>query len=92
NVKVFDPSTPNIQGQVDSIFQQQESAQFGDGRYQLLFKPGTYNNLNVQLGFYTSISGLGLKPDDTNFNGDVTVDAGWFNGNATQNFWRSAEN
>ncbi|ASY31312.1 MULTISPECIES: discoidin domain-containing protein [Streptomyces] len=92
NVKVFDPSTPNIQGQVDSIFQQQESAQFGNGRYQLLFKPGTYNNLNVQLGFYTSISGLGLKPDDTNFNGDVTVDAGWFNGNATQNFWRSAEN
>ncbi|MBW5254742.1 coagulation factor 5/8 type domain-containing protein, partial [Streptomyces sp. P01-B04] len=31
-------------------------------------------------------------PDDTTFNGDVTVDAGWFNGNATQNFWRSAEN
>ena len=24
--------------------------------------------------------------------GDVTVDAGWLNGNATQNFWRSAEN
>ncbi|MGW5237149.1 discoidin domain-containing protein, partial [Streptomyces nodosus] len=23
---------------------------------------------------------------------DITVDAGWFNGNATQNFWRSAEN
>ncbi|EDY44968.1 discoidin domain-containing protein [Streptomyces sp. SPB074] len=92
NVKVFDPSTPNVQGQVDQIFQQQESAQFGSGRYQLLFKPGTYNNLNVQLGFYTSISGLGLKPDDTNFNGDVTVDAGWFQGNATQNFWRSAEN
>ncbi|MDX6313926.1 MAG: hypothetical protein QOF44_3390, partial [Streptomyces sp.] len=31
-------------------------------------------------------------PNDTTFNGDVTVDAGWFNGNATQNFWRSAEN
>ncbi|MFE3251999.1 discoidin domain-containing protein [Streptomyces sp. NPDC059209] len=92
NVKVFDPSTPDIQGTLDQIFRQQESAQFGTGRYQLLFKPGTYNNLNAQLGFYTSISGLGLKPDDTNINGDVTVDAGWFNGNATQNFWRSAEN
>ncbi|MEV0848562.1 discoidin domain-containing protein [Streptomyces sp. NPDC049954] len=92
NVKVFSPSTPNIQQQVDAIFQQQESAQFGDGRYALLFKPGTYNNLNAQIGFYTSIAGLGLKPDDTTFNGDVTVDAGWFNGNATQNFWRSAEN
>ncbi|MFG2888524.1 coagulation factor 5/8 type domain-containing protein [Streptomyces sp. NPDC048248] len=92
NVLVFDPSTPNIQGKLDEIFKQQESAQFGTGRYALLFKPGTYNGLNAQLGFYTSISGLGLSPDDTAFNGDVTVDAGWFNGNATQNFWRSAEN
>lgn len=92
NVLVFDPSTPGIQAKVDEIFKQQESAQFGNGRYALLFKPGTYNNINAQLGFYTSIAGLGLKPDDTTFNGDVTVDAGWFNGNATQNFWRSAEN
>ncbi|MFB6778840.1 discoidin domain-containing protein [Streptomyces sp. NPDC056352] len=92
NVLVFDPSTPGIQAKVDEIFKKQESAQFGDGRYALLFKPGTYNNINAQLGFYTSIAGLGLKPDDTTFNGDVTVDAGWFNGNATQNFWRSAEN
>ncbi|MFC8538388.1 discoidin domain-containing protein [Streptomyces sp. NPDC057249] len=92
NVLVFDPSTPGIQAKVDEVFKKQESAQFGDGRYALLFKPGTYNNINAQIGFYTSIAGLGLKPDDTTFNGDVTVDAGWFNGNATQNFWRSAEN
>lgn len=92
NVIVFDPSTANIQGGLDEIFRQQESAQFGTGRYALLFKPGTYNGLNAQLGFYTSIAGLGLSPDDTTINGDVTVDAGWFNGNATQNFWRSAEN
>ncbi|MEU6387736.1 coagulation factor 5/8 type domain-containing protein [Streptomyces sp. NPDC046939] len=92
NVIVFDPSTPGIQARLDEIFKQQESAQFGAGRYALLFKPGTYNGLNAQLGFYTSIAGLGLSPDDTTINGDVTVDAGWFNGNATQNFWRSAEN
>ncbi|MFE2283384.1 discoidin domain-containing protein [Streptomyces sp. NPDC059443] len=92
NVIVFDPSTPNIQAKLDQVFAQQESAQFGSGRYQFLFKPGTYNGLNAQIGFYTSISGLGLNPDDTTINGDVTVDAGWFNGNATQNFWRSAEN
>uniref|UniRef100_A0AAU2JKW9 Discoidin domain-containing protein n=1 Tax=Streptomyces sp. NBC_00049 TaxID=2903617 RepID=A0AAU2JKW9_9ACTN len=92
NVIVFDPSTPNIQARLDQVFQQQEAAQFGSGRYQFLFKPGTYNGLNAQLGFYTSVSGLGLSPDDTTINGDVTVDAGWFNGNATQNFWRSAEN
>ncbi|MFD5786610.1 coagulation factor 5/8 type domain-containing protein [Streptomyces sp. NPDC127037] len=92
NVMVFDPSTPDIQGKVDEVFKKQESAQFGDGRYALMFKPGTYDNINAQIGFYTSIAGLGLNPDDTTFNGDVTVDAGWFNGNATQNFWRSAEN
>ncbi|MEU7209889.1 coagulation factor 5/8 type domain-containing protein [Streptomyces sp. NPDC044989] len=92
NVIVFDPSTANIQGRLDEIFKQQESAQFGTGRYALLFKPGTYHGLNAQLGFYTSIAGLGLSPDDTTINGDVTVDAGWFDGNATQNFWRSAEN
>ncbi|MEU9343064.1 discoidin domain-containing protein [Streptomyces sp. NPDC048278] len=92
NVIVVDPSTPNLQAKFDSVFAQQESAQFGTGRYQFLLKPGTYNGINAQLGFYTSISGLGLNPDDTQINGDVTVDAGWFNGNATQNFWRSAEN
>lgn len=92
NVLVFDPSTPDIQARLDEVFRQQESAQFGTGRYALLFKPGTYHGLNAQLGFYTSIAGLGLSPDDTTINGDVTVDAGWFGGNATQNFWRSAEN
>ncbi|MFE1953680.1 coagulation factor 5/8 type domain-containing protein [Streptomyces sp. NPDC059524] len=92
NVLVFDPSTPGIQAKLDEVFQQQESAQFGTGRYALLFKPGTYSGLNAQIGFYTSIMGLGLSPDDTHINGDVTVDAGWFDGNATQNFWRSAEN
>ncbi|MEV8034276.1 discoidin domain-containing protein [Streptomyces sp. NPDC086182] len=92
NVIVVDPSTPDLQAKFDQVFAQQESNQFGSARYQFLMKPGTYNGINAQVGFYTSISGLGLNPDDTHINGDVTVDAGWFNGNATQNFWRSAEN
>lgn len=94
NVHVYDPSmsASEIQADLDAVFRQQESAQFGDGRYALLFKPGTYNGLNAQLGFYTQIAGLGRNPDDTTINGDITVDAGWFDGNATQNFWRSAEN
>ncbi|MEV8455273.1 coagulation factor 5/8 type domain-containing protein [Streptomyces sp. NPDC052095] len=92
HVIVFDPSTPGMQARLDEVFRQQESAQFGTGRWALLLKPGTYSGLNAQIGFYTSIMGLGLSPDDTHINGDVTVDAGWFGGNATQNFWRSAEN
>ncbi|WP_428985176.1 discoidin domain-containing protein [Streptomyces hundungensis] len=92
NVDIIDPSTPDIQGKLDAVFKQQESAQFGSGRHAFLFKPGTYNTINAQIGFYTQIAGLGLRPDDTTFNGDVTVDAGWAGGNATQNFWRAAEN
>ncbi len=94
NVIVFDPSMSGatIQSQVDAIFNQQQANQFGTQRYALLFKPGSYSGFNAQIGFYTSIAGLGQNPDDVQIHGDVTVDAGWFNGNATQNFWRSAEN
>jgi len=93
-VIVFDPSqsTATIQSQADTIFRQQESNQFGTQRYVLAFKPGTYNGLNIQVGFYTSVLGLGQNPQDTRINGDITVDAGWMQGNATQNFWRSVEN
>ncbi|WP_240942783.1 discoidin domain-containing protein [Planosporangium thailandense] len=94
NVIVFDPSMSGtaIQAQLDTVFRQQERNQFGTQRYALLFKPGTYSGINAQIGFYTSIAGLGRNPDDVRINGDVTVDAGWAGGNATQNFWRSAEN
>jgi hypothetical protein len=94
NVIVFDPtqSSASIQAQADTIFHQQESNQFGTQRYVLAFKPGTYNGLNIQVGFYTSVVGLGQNPQDVRINGDITVDAGWMAGNATQNFWRSVEN
>ncbi|GIH16667.1 discoidin domain-containing protein [Rugosimonospora africana] len=94
NVIVFDPSmsSTSIQSRLDSVFAQQETAQFGTGRYELLFKPGSYSGLNAQIGFYTSIAGLGQNPDDVALHGDITVDAGWNAGNATLNFWRSAEN
>ncbi|MFG1608583.1 discoidin domain-containing protein [Actinoplanes sp. NPDC049265] len=94
NVIVFDPSmsSASIQSQADTIFRQQETNQFGTQRYVLAFKPGTYNGLNIQVGFYTSVLGLGQNPQDVRINGDITVDAGWFQGNATQNFWRSVEN
>jgi hypothetical protein len=94
NVIVYDPSmsSASIQASVDSVFNTQQSNQFGTQRYALLFKPGSYSGFNAQIGFYTSIMGLGLNPDNTQIHGDVTVDAGWNAGNATQNFWRSAGN
>jgi hypothetical protein len=93
NVLVFDPSMGDaaIQAQVDAVFAVQESNQFGDERYALAFMPGTYT-VDINVGFYTHVLGLGASPEDVVINGHVTVDAQWFEGNGTQNFWRAAEN
>ena len=95
---IFDTtmSSATIQAQLNADFallKDTNTAQFSENRVAELFKPGTYS-VEDNVGFYTSVAGLGLNPDDVMINGDVTVDA--FNsedaGNATQNFWRSVEN
>ena len=93
NVYIFDPgmSSASIQSTLDTVFNTQKLNQFGTQRYALLFKPGTYG-VEANIGYYTSIAGLGQNPDDVTINGDVTVDSFDGTGNATQNFWRSAEN
>ena len=93
NVVVFDPSmsSATIQSRLNGIFSQQERNQFGSARFAVMFKPGNYSN-DVNVGFYTQVLGLGLSPDAVNINGAVHAEADWFQGNATQNFWRSAEN
>ncbi|WP_256761870.1 discoidin domain-containing protein [Cohnella sp. WQ 127256] len=93
NVYVFDPSMNNadIQTDVNSVFTEQESNEFGNNRYALLFKPGNYNNVSVRVGFYEQVAGLGKNPDDVFVNA-LNADAKWDNGNATRNFWRSVEN
>ncbi|MEV4120094.1 discoidin domain-containing protein [Micromonospora sp. NPDC049645] len=93
NTFVFDPSTPTstIQSRLNTLFTQQETNQFGPQRYAVLFKPGTYT-ADVNLGFFTQVAGLGMSPDDVNLNGHVRTEAFWMGGNATQNFWRAAEN
>ena len=98
NVRIFDTtmSAATIQAQLDADFnllKDTQTAQFSENRRAHLFKPGSYN-VSDNVGFYTSVAGLGLNPGDVTIVGAVTVDA--FNasdaGNATQNFWRSAEN
>ncbi|ETK34639.1 RICIN domain-containing protein [Microbispora sp. ATCC PTA-5024] len=93
NVLVFDPSmaASTIQSRLNSVFSQQERNQFGSARYALMFKPGAYD-VDVNVGFYTQVLGLGASPDDVTINGRVHAEADWFQGNATQNFWRGAEN
>ena len=90
NVHVFDPSMSmkTIQKTVDTAFDDLEHAQFGSERCAFLFKPGDYN-LDVNVGFYTEVLGLGESPDDTHITGAVRAEADWMKGNATCTFWRS---
>lgn len=91
-VLIFDPTMTNIQSQLNAVFSQMQYNQFGPERYALLFKPGHYYNLDLNLGFYTQVLGLGVMPDDVAIAGYMHSDAVLPNGNATQNFWRTAEN
>jgi hypothetical protein len=99
NVKIIDPSmsTAQIQATVDAISTQQIPNQFGDARYEILFKPGTYGAdtpLNMRIGYYTDFAGLGALPTDVVIRGTIDAynqcDA---NGcTALVNFWRSISN
>jgi len=101
NVHIFNSSMPqsDIQATVDAIAAQQVSNQFGTQRYALLFEPGTYGSatkpLNFQIGYYTTVAGLGLSPDDVVINGSIYVRNQCFGANnctALVNFWRSMSN
>jgi hypothetical protein len=103
NVYVFSPSMPQsrIQARVDSIASRQVGNQFGTQRYALLFEPGSYGSaadpLFLQVGYYTSVAGLGASPGDVVINGAVdsfnqcSPPAG-SHCTALDNFWRSLSN
>ncbi|MDT7789822.1 MAG: hypothetical protein QOF58_8241 [Pseudonocardiales bacterium] len=85
-----------IQARTDAIFAQQDFNEMGTQRYSLLFKPGVYGTpsqpLNVKVGYYTEVAGLGQGPDDVTINGTVTA-AGHNDGSgALTTFWRSVSN
>jgi hypothetical protein len=103
NVYVFSPSMAQstIQSTLDAIAAQQVPNQFGTQRYALLFEPGTYGTtadpLVFQVGYYTSVAGLGQDPSDTTIVGQVDVFNQCTDGDQTQctaldNFWRSLSN
>src|SRR5256886_2649938 len=103
NVYIFNPRMPQseIQAKVDVVAKQQVSNQFGTRRYALLFEPGTYGSstapLNFQVGYYTSVAGLGLSPSDVVINGSIYVRNQCLGPNNTNcialvNFWRSLSN
>ena len=104
NVVVFDPamSTSSIQATVDSIYAQQVDNEMGTARYALLFKPGVYGTstapLQLKVGYYTEVAGLGAAPSDVTINGKIEVynrcleNGGTSNCLALVNFWRTLSN
>jgi hypothetical protein len=92
NVLIFDPSMPSqaIQKQIDAVYATQEHNEFSSQRYALLFLPGSYS-VDVPVGFYTEVMGLGASPDATRITGNVHADANHEHNNATTTFWRAAE-
>jgi hypothetical protein len=92
NVLVFDPSMPAavIQEQIDRVYAIQQHSEFGTARYALLFLPGEYH-VDVPVGFYTQVLGLGATPDAIHITGNVHSDASLPRNNATCTFWRAAE-
>jgi len=92
SVLVFDPSmaATEIQAKIDKVYAAQQHSEFGKERYALLFKPGEYH-VDVPVGFYTEVIGLGATPDAVHIVGNVHSDASLLRNNATCTFWRSVE-
>ena len=104
NVIVFDPSMPvsQIQATIDAIHAQQVDAEMSTNRYALLFEPGVYGSagqpLQLKVGYYTELAGLGASPEDVTINGKIEVynrcldNGGTSNCLALVNFWRTLSN
>jgi hypothetical protein len=104
NVTIFDPSMPvsEIQATVDAIHARQVDDEMGTNRQLLLFKPGVYGSatqpLQMKVGYYTEVAGLGASPADVTINGKIEVYNRCFAGGGTGdchalvNFWRTLSN
>jgi len=82
-----------IQAIIDTIYKHQSGSknEFSTNRYALFFKPGTYN-LDIKVGYYMQVYGLGKSPDEVVIVGAVRSNSTTKEGHVLTNFWRSAEN
>jgi hypothetical protein len=92
NVLIFNSSMPAaaIQEQIENVYATQRNNQFGRARSALLFAPGDYK-LDIPIGYYTQVLGLGASPDNVRITGNVHSDATLPRNNATCTFWKAAE-
>ena len=95
NAYVFNPdmNMKDIQTILDTIYNRQSTrkSEFNKNRYALFFQPGTYT-LDVKVGYYMQVYGLGESPDDVKIIGAVRSKSMSKQGHVLTNFWRSIEN
>lgn len=95
---------------MNSVWQRQFTNAMGTERYSFLFKPGNYGTaaepLQLKVGYYTEVAGLGESPADVQINGKIeSFNRCYFpNGEvapgpggdascfALNNFWRTLSN
>ena len=73
---------------------------FSNRRYAVLFAPGVYQDLELEVGYYTQVAGLGCSPDDVQFHGkgpyvpalNRHLHGKNRTGTCLDTFWRSGEN
>jgi hypothetical protein len=107
NVKIFGPDTnvEKINAYLRSI---SATPEMSSDRHAVFFLPGTYGSavgeddpatatgiVNSEVGYYTSIQGLGRAPGDVVINGALHVEPQpdpRFGASSLRNFWRSLGN
>ena len=91
-VRIFSPGDSDCQSRVDEVWHEMggycDHGQWSDSRYALMFKPGNHQ-CNVNVGYYTTVIGLGSLPTDTTLSALYSPDGC---NAATANFWRSVDN
>jgi hypothetical protein len=109
DVKIFDTSTPL--DEINSyLLALSEESEFSERRHAVFFLPGVYGSaegahdpatatgiVNAEVGFYTSIHGLGASPADVVINGSLHVEpnqpaSGPAESSSLTQFWRSLSN
>ncbi|WP_169582773.1 MULTISPECIES: glycosyl hydrolase family 28-related protein [Microbacterium] len=104
NVTIYRPDTPQaqIESDLQALHAQQVDAEMGTTRKAVYFLPGQYGSANdplqINVGYYTDVAGLGASPEDVSINGGIEVynrcvaDGGTSNCIALVNFWRTISN
>ena len=106
SVRVFDAASQTSEEITDTIalltrrLTNRHTGHFSMERYALLFLPGTYENVSVEVGYYVQVAGLGLNADDVCFAGSgervgvyaEAMDLRPEGAGSLDTFWRAAEN